>query len=146
MLSTFGQPGPDQLIAISPDGTQVAYRDPVQNIAGNIWTIDFSRGVRTRLTFQQGVSGSSPVWSPDGSRIAFAAGNTLDTLFEKPSSGAGEAKELYKKAGEGKTPTSWSRDGRFLLYYVATEKTGADLWVLPLEGNRKPVLLLGGFF
>ena len=40
-------------------------------------------------------------------------------------------------------PTSWSRDGRFLLYGTTGSKTGADLWVLPLEGNRKPVLLLG---
>ena len=145
MLSTFGQPGPDQSIAISPDGTHVASRDPVQG-AGDIWTLDFSRGVRTRITSQQGtVAGAPPVWSPDGSRIAFAAGNNnnLDTLFEKPSSGAGEAKELYKKAGEIKYPTSWSHDGRFLLYNAAAEKTGLDLWVLPLEGNRKPVLLLG---
>ena len=143
MFSTFGQPGLDQSVAISPDGTHVASRDAPQNGAGDFWTLDFSRGVRTRLTFQQG-AGSPPVWSRDGSRIAFSAGNVLDTLFERPSSGAGDAKELYKKAGEIKIPTSWSRDGRFLLYYTIAGK--ADLWVLPLEGNRKPVLLIGTQF
>ena len=40
-------------------------------------------------------------------------------------------------------PTSWSHDGRFLLYTAANvPKTGSDLWVLPLEGDRKAVPLL----
>jgi Tol biopolymer transport system component len=40
-------------------------------------------------------------------------------------------------------PTSWSRDGRFLLYYTTnTPKTGTDLWVLRLE-DQKAVRLLG---
>jgi hypothetical protein len=34
-------------------------------------------------------------------------------------SGAGEEKELFKRANEIKIPTSWSRDGKFLLYDVA---------------------------
>ena len=113
---------------------------------GDLWTLDFARGVRTRLTFRQS-AGSYAVWSPDGSRIAFAAGNNLDTLYEKASSGAGEEKELLKEPGRTHYPTSWSRDGRFLLYYVGNApKTGTDLWVLPLEGDRKPVLLLGTEF
>ena len=87
------------------------------------------------------------VWSPDGSRIAFAAGGNLDTIYEKAASGAGEEKELLKEPGKIHVPTSWSHDGRFLLYYVnGTPKTGDDLWVLPLQGDRKPALLLGTEF
>jgi Tol biopolymer transport system component len=108
--------------------------------------VDFARGVRTRLTFRQTL-GSLPVWSPDGSRIAFAAGNALDVIYEKASNGAGEEKELFKKEGEIKVPTSWSRDGRFLLYTVQNDpKTRNDMWVLPLEGERKPVQLLATEF
>lgn len=52
-----------------------------------------------------------------------------------------------KAPGEIKTPTSDSHDGRFLLYYtINTPKTGSDLWVLPLEGDRKPVRLLSTDF
>jgi hypothetical protein len=44
-------------------------------------------------------------------------------------------------------PTSWSRDGRFLLYHTEnTPNTGYDLWVLPLQGDHKPVRLLGEAF
>jgi eukaryotic-like serine/threonine-protein kinase len=147
-IGTFGQLSPDQGIALSADGTRAAVRDaPLGlNTPGDIWTLDFARGVRTRFTFRQ-AGGSFAVWSPDGSRIAFAAGNLLDTLYEKASSGAGEEKELLKKPGEIKDPTSWSRDGRFLLYYnFRNPKTGQDLWVLPLEEDRKPVLLLATTF
>ncbi len=147
VLGTVGERGRDQGFVLSPDGTRAAVRDAPAPDSGDIWLLDLARGVRTRLTFHQS-PGSSPVWSADGNRIIFAAGATpLDTLFEKASSGAGEEKELYKKPGEIKTPTSWSRDGRFLLYHTTNvPKTGSDLWVLPLEGDRKPVLLLGTEF
>jgi serine/threonine protein kinase/dipeptidyl aminopeptidase/acylaminoacyl peptidase len=146
VLGGFGQPGPDQGLSLSPETTRAAGRDAAQNQRGDIWLLDFPRGVRTRLTFRQ-TSGSYPVWSPDGNRIIFAAGDTLDTIYEKAASGAGDEKELFKQAGEIKTPTSWSRDGRFLLYNTnAVVKTVSDLWVLPLDGNRKPVLLLGSEF
>ncbi len=146
LLSTFGQVRPDQNIYLSPDGTRGVVRDASTASAGDLWTLDFARGVRTRFTFRQS-PGSWGVWSPDGSSIAFPAGNLLDTIYEKAASGAGEEKELLKEPGKIHVPTSWSRDGRFLLYEIANgAKTGDDLWVLPLQGDRKPTLLLGTEF
>jgi len=138
---TFGQPGPDGGLKLSPDATRAAGRDQPQDANGDIWLLDFSRGVRTRFTFHQS-TGSSPVWSSDGSRIIFAAGNLLDTIYEKSATGAGEERALLKTASETMLPTSWSRDGRFLLYAGAEAKTGDDLWALPLESNSKPAHLL----
>ena len=68
--------------------------------------------------------------------------SALDTIYEKASSGAGDEKELLKEPGTVHAPTGWSRDGRFLLYDAQTPKTGQHLWVLPLQGDRKPVPLL----
>ena len=141
--SVFGQLGPEAGLALAPDGMRAAGRDAAENANGDVWLLDFTRDVRTRLTFRQSL-GSRPVWSSDGSHIFFAAGNRLDTIYEKDSSGAAEEKELLK-TGEAKLPTSVSRDGKFLLYNTAlVPKTGPDLWVLPLEGpsQGKPVLLL----
>jgi dipeptidyl aminopeptidase/acylaminoacyl peptidase len=45
---------------------------------------------------------------------------------------------LLVGTNEDKHPTSWSRDGRYLLYSAIGSKAGGDLWVLPLEGGRKP--------
>jgi Tol biopolymer transport system component len=42
------------------------------------------------------------------------------------------------KPGNPAYRTSWSRDGRFLLYTVMDPKTKLDLWVLPLGGDNKP--------
>jgi len=138
----FGEPNNDSGMRLSPDGTRAAERDAAQQTRGDIWLLDFARGVRTRLTFRQSL-GSNPVWSPDGSRIAFSAGDSPDTIYEKSASGACEEKELLKKPGEVSLPTSWSHDGRFLLYTATNvPKTGADLWVLSLEGDRKAVPLL----
>jgi Tol biopolymer transport system component len=40
------------------------------------------------------------------------------------------------------SPSSWSPDGRFLLYNRIDPKTGADIWVLPTEGEKKPFVFL----
>jgi serine/threonine-protein kinase len=144
---TFGQPGNDQNPSLSPDAARAAVRDAGLGANGDIWLLDFARGVRTRLTFRQSHE-TQAVWSSDGTHILFSDGNSVpDTLFAKAASGAGEEKELLKKPGEVKVPTSWSHDGRFLLYHTPlTPRTGSDLWVLPLEGHHKPVLLLGAQF
>ena len=68
-------------------------------------------------------------------------------LYEKAFTGNGEEIELLKEAGTRHFVTSWSSDGRFLLYHTENApRTGYDVWVLPLEGERKPVLLLGDSF
>ena len=41
-----------------------------------------------------------------------------------------------------KTPTSWSADGRFLLYHSTDPQTSTDLWVLPMVGDRTPSVFL----
>lgn len=102
-----------------------------------MWLLDFSRGTSTRFTFGSSVA-TAAVWSPDGSRIIFASSRegNLD-LYQKLASGARD-EELLLKSSENKLPTSWSHDGRFLLYYAIDPKTKADLWVLPLNGDKKP--------
>jgi eukaryotic-like serine/threonine-protein kinase len=141
-LDTFGQNGFDGDVRLSPDGAHGVVRDAASNARGDLWTLDFARGIRTRFTFRQS-AGSTGVWSPDGNRIAFSAGALMEILYEKASTGAGEEKELWKEPGKILYPTSWSRDGRILLYYTVNAGGGAaDLFALPLEGDRKPVSLL----
>ena len=145
-LSTIGSPGTDFGITLSPDGKRAVVKDSPYDVPGDLWTLDFATGRRTRLTFHKDVY-SPGVWSPDGARIAYAAGNFGDKLCDKASSGAGDERELLKEPGLRHYATDWSRDGRFLLYHTENApRTGYDEWVLPLQGNRKPVLLLGDTF
>ena len=46
---------------------------------------------------------------------------------------------MLDKDASFKVPIDWSRDGRFIIEQrVANPKTGDDIWVLPLFGDRKP--------
>ena len=145
-VGTFGPPGMDSGITLSPDGKRAVAKDSPYDVPGDLWALDFASGRRTRLTFRKDVY-SLAVWSPDGSRIAYAAGNLGDKLYEKASSGGGDERELLNEPGLRHYVTDWSSDGRFLLYHTENApKTGYDVWILPLQGDRKPVLLLGDTF
>lgn len=105
-----------------------------------IWLLDLARGVSTRLTFDLAFD-SSPVWSPDGSRIAFAAARAGGTgIYQKASNGAGKEQELLGATQEAKVPTDWSRDGRYLLYAQQDPRTKADLLVLRLTSDGTPAV------
>jgi eukaryotic-like serine/threonine-protein kinase len=143
-LDAFGDSGLYRTFALSPDGKRVAFEraDPQNPSNRNIWLYDFARGVTTRFTFDSGWD-SGPIWSPDGTRIAFGRniGNGNWDLYEKASNLIGGAELLFKSPAS-KIPTSWSPDGRFLLF----QNPGApgQVWILPLGGSaadRKPVAM-----
>ncbi len=140
-VSTVGEQGLYAGTALSPDGQRIAFA--LADAQGNrdIWVRDVARGANTKLTFDPRLA-NSPVWSPDGTKIAFAAnrGGSID-LYEKNADGSGEER-LLLKSDQNKTPTSWSRDGRFLLFSSVGPKTRDDLWILPLAGERKPFVFL----
>ena len=125
---------------LSPDGKKVAI-DKEVNGSYSIWLLDIARIAASRFTFAPGLQ-IVPVWSPDGSRIAFASAvHAHNDLYWKDTNGLG-AEELLLATSYTKWPTDWSRDGRFLLYEEIDPKTKLDLWVLPLFGDRKPILFL----
>jgi Tol biopolymer transport system component len=139
VLSRVGDPGPYIDLALSPDGTRVAsFRLDQQQ---DIWLYEFGRGVSTRFTFAPSIE-RNPVWSPDGSRLVFASNRSGHfDLYQKNANGTGED-ELLLKSDQDKVPTSWSRDGRFVLYYSNEPKTTNDIWMLPMVGDHKPVPFL----
>ena len=103
----------------------------------DIWLFDIARGLRTRFTFDPADEMTS-VWSPDASRIVFNARRKGHwDLYQKASSGAGTEEELLADSVD-KVPLDWSPDGRFILFGVGAFQATADLWVLPLFGDRKP--------
>ena len=78
------------------------------------------------------------MWSPEGTRLSFTSNKTGGYgLSQRASSGAG-TDELLFASPSLKFPADWSPDGRFLLYVESSPTTGHDLWVLPMDGDRKP--------
>src|SRR5213075_220224 len=101
----------------------------------------------SRITFRLSLH---PLWSADGSRIAFLDINSA--VFMKTVVGSEDEEmilPLVKQYRGGtspdgyRLPCGWSKDGRFLIYAERGE-TRWDLWTLPLFGARTPRLFLHG--
>jgi eukaryotic-like serine/threonine-protein kinase len=125
---------------ISPQGDRVALQiDAGEN---DIWVLDLVRGVRTRLTFGP-VANTNPVWSPDGKWIAYTSSrNGHFDLYRKPADGSG-AEELLATDEQQTAVDSWSADGKTLIYSrIVSGSSAWEIWALPLEGERKPRLIL----
>jgi serine/threonine protein kinase len=135
-VAAIGDPAIHWEINLSPDGRRAAVSIFDQSQTTDIWLLDVVRGLRTRFTFDPS-NDRGPVWSPDGERLVFDSNRsgTYD-LYQRAASGAG-ADELLYADRFNKEPVSWSPDGRHILYTAFNK--GDDLWVLPLEGDRRPV-------
>ena len=95
----------------------------------------------SRLTFNPG-NERFPVWSPDGTRLAFRVARPGSTdLYQRSTFGAGNEARLVA-SDQAKAAGSWSSDGRFLLYWSNDPQTGTDLWVLPMIGEPTPSVFL----
>jgi Tol biopolymer transport system component len=80
----------------------------------------------------------SLAWSPDGNYIVWSSRQvTKSEMYRKLASGAGEV-EVIAQSNNPIGITDWSKDGKFILYTDADPTTNLNLWVLPLEGERKP--------
>jgi serine/threonine protein kinase len=129
-------------VRLSPDGAKLALS------ASDLWVDDLARGVHMRLTNDPEIGKGSPVWSPDGSRLLFAitGGKARRGIYQKHSNGVGdEALLLPEESSDPHVwPTSWSPDGRFILFVRGMEYSPerCSLWVLPLAGDRKPHLFV----
>jgi Tol biopolymer transport system component len=137
-LSTVGDPGNLAGVVLSPDEKAAAVSVQAER-ESSIWIYDLLRGVGTRFTFEKG-SSFDPVWSPDGKEIAYRSDEKSvgNELYIKPVSGISTA-QLLISGGGPKDPQSWSPDGKNLLYAFQGPKTSSwDLWVLPMQGEKKP--------
>jgi eukaryotic-like serine/threonine-protein kinase len=138
-------------IELSPDDRKAAVSmgEPL----ATLWIYDLARNTRTRFTFDN-QNYSHPVWSADGSQIAYtqgggAANDAGHSILSKTSNGNGAEKTLLSlnpSTGTQLALCDWSPDGRYLMYRTGTSGTGDgfDLWILPLFGDRKPFPYVAG--
>lgn len=140
-ISKVGAPGSYGNLRLSPDEKRIAFeRNDEQSRTPDIWVMDLVRGVTSRLTFDPAPD-NFPLWSPDGMQILYANKRSGRwDFYVKAATGAGHERLLLKFGARNAWGTSWSQDGRFIMYGEGTpcDKTGLDLWIAPQFGDRKP--------
>jgi Tol biopolymer transport system component len=138
-ITTLGEPGDQMSVELSPDGMRglVSMFDATTR-GRDLWIYDIVRGLRTRFTFDP-ANENMGVWSPDGSSIAFNSSRRQGffDLYQKASNGSGSEQPLVVD-DRSKEPHAWSSDGRTLMYSALGGRTQRDVWILALDGTRKP--------
>ncbi len=126
-------------VRLSPDNKRVAFASGT-----GIWTLDFDRKTRTRITFDQQVI-QEPAWSPDGKTLIFSlqvtTGGGQVNIQSKAADGSGTEKTLSSEQSSYRYP-ALSPDGKYLTYLCCEGDKMVSLWARPLNGDAKPVVVV----
>src|ERR1051325_6836682 len=119
---------------LSPDGEKLALGINAAN--DDIWIYQINRGTLTRLTFAGG-NNDIPVWSSDGKYVVYQSEKGKSpNIFRKAWDGSG-VEERLTQSPDAQLPSSCTPDGKAMIF-----GQNSDLWMLPLDNDRKPVPLL----
>lgn len=132
-----------ETVALSPKEDQLAASLGIASgQLTDIWVFNLRKNTKTKLTFDQ--HSFSPVWSPDGKRLAFDhVDGDGDTIISKDVSGSGAEEALFKLPFQrgntgGETtpqklyPTGWTADGKYIIY-----RGPGEVSALALDGGHK---------
>ncbi len=125
--------GPPQDLAafrLSMDESKIAFQESTTGVA----VFDRRRGTREPLT-SEAKNSFVPVFSPDGTRVAFSSSRT-GRFNPYITDGPNREKLVVDMQLAGGFPTDWSPDGKNLLYWG-----NGDLWIVPVDGREKPYTL-----
>ena len=117
---------------LSPDGKRLAVT--IGDERAHIWVYDLERDALTRLS---GPDGNVPIWTPDGERVTFKSGVETPEIVWQKADGGSTPEKLTSLTNYNSDPNSWSPDGKWLAFTDSDPKSGADIWLLSLEGERK---------
>jgi Tol biopolymer transport system component len=121
---------------ISPDGTRIVVDCRDEEI--DLWIWNIAHETLARLTFGGDAAEGYPVWTTDGRFVIYSAEAAKGSdIFRRRADGTGNAESLTKDAASA-SPHSLSPDGKQLVYRDTREKTGRDLFMLPLEPPGPP--------
>jgi serine/threonine protein kinase len=132
-IKTLGDPRAFFSIELSPDGRNLVAS--ASDTLGNydLWLFDVARGLPTRFTSDPGGEYYG-VWSPDGLSVILNSTRKGHYDLFRGANNAGSEEVLYAD-DTNKVPTSWSPNGKHLLYFTGGGPRH-EIFVLPLTPAR----------
>ena len=131
-------------VAISPDGSTVAF-----TYKGDIFSVPATGGKATRLTSTPAVE-QTPVWSPDGTKIAFASDRSGGKFIYVMDATGGNATRLTFNSAAA-TPLAFSPDGKAVLFSASIQDPAEsvifptsrmpEVYSVPVDGGRMTQVL-----
>ena len=143
-LETIGQKGAYFHPVLSPDQTKLAFDLNRQRNEAELHILELSSGRDVRI--QSSTNDGTAFWSPDGKQLVYTQGREDGTwALSIRSTETNEPPIVIHESHNFVAPTDWSKDGRYIIF-IENEGGNADLWALPMFGDRVPLPLLTGPF
>lgn len=144
-LATVGEPNYYWDPRLSRDGRKLTF-GMLKHSAGysDVWVYDFSRGIKTQITFDKYDNGNA-ILSPDDSHVIFSGKRQHYSLYITDAGGV-ELPRALLDTGSDTWPVDLSPDGRSLLFAQGylIGRARSQLWVYTMNGSSAPYRLLEG--
>ncbi|RIK35523.1 MAG: hypothetical protein DCC58_20385, partial [Chloroflexi bacterium] len=130
---------------IAPDGSRIVYSvsqtsPETKKTTSHLWICDIDGGNNRQLT-SAGSSNTGPVWSPDGTQIAFVSDRDGGSgIFVIPAAGLGEARQVTKH-NQSVSGLAWSPDGTHIAYNTTYDPANPDE-AAPTAGDAPQVRVI----
>ena len=145
-LRNLGESAPNSTPRFSPDANSLVFGLITPNTGKiDLWMLDIRSGNRTRMSSDPlNLVAHSPVWSPDGTRLAYSSLKTGNrTIFIRAVNQIAPEEERWEAKDDAYVGAeNWTPDGKFLVLTERPIRTGARVALLPVAGKDGAVPLL----